>query len=65
MLTAFWAPTAPGTVLDLGGHTLGGDLPGGQLVLGVSGLVLRIGTLDLPDVGRTCALLPRTCGWSS
>ena len=41
---------APGTVLDLRDHELGGPLPGGStdLVLGVLGLVLRNGTLELP-----------------
>ncbi len=40
---------APNTVLDLGGRELGGDLPGGDLRLSVLGLVLRNGTLPLPD----------------
>ena len=40
---------APGVVLDLDGRTLGGSLPGGVLVLGVPGLVLRNGSLVLPE----------------
>ena len=40
---------APSMVLDLDGRTLGGSLPGGVLVLGVPGLVLRNGSLVLPE----------------
>ena len=40
---------APGTILDLDGRELGGELPGGRLIIEVPGLVLRNGTLALPD----------------
>jgi hypothetical protein len=48
----------PNTVLDLGGRTLTGELPGNELVLGVWGLVLRGGTLALPDRARVRVAAP-------
>ena len=36
-------------MLDLGGRKLGGELPGGDLLIEVPGLVLRNGTLALPE----------------